>query len=572
MKTIIHPKAINRVMRFIDFNKLSTTNFSLFALVLFSFVLANGVWAQGPPSINPKAKHSSSRKYSLDRVIVKFKDKYKADLKKLKEGISTNGTGQIKKNLDKARVKILREHRSVGITILRVMDKTMSIEEICKTLEASGMVEYAEPDYEYQLDLTPDDTFFGLQWNLHNTGQSGGTVDADIDAPEAWDIQTGDGSVIVGTIDTGVDYNHVDLAANMWINTGEIASNGIDDDGNGYIDDIHGINSINGVGDPLDDHNHGTHVAGILGAVGNNSLGVAGVNHNVKIIACKFLDSGGSGFTSDAIECLAYFKDMKDNHGWNIQVINASWGGGAFSTALKTAIESAGDSGMLFVASAGNTGANNDSTDHYPSDYTSENIIAVANTDRNDSLQALSNFGATSVDLGAPGSDIPSTLIGNNYGFGTGTSMAAPHVAGAAALVWANKPSLIKEEVKHLILTSVDPIPALSGITVTGGRLNLNKALMSPVLAYSTFLGGTHADEATAIAVDSSRNAYITGFTISLDFPFTSDAHQSIFAGSVDVFVTKLNATGDQIIYSTYLGGEHNDQAKDIAVDEDGNA
>jgi hypothetical protein len=305
-----------------------------------------------------------------------------------------------------------------------------------------------------------------------------------IQAPEAWCLRTNATDVIVSVIDSGVDYTHPDLAGNMWVNTGEIPGNGQDDDGNGYVDDVYGYDFCNGDGNPWDDHYHGTHCAGTIGGIGNNNEGVAGVCWNVKIMAVKFLDSGGGGWTDDAIECVEYSVLMGANLSSN------SWGGGGYNQALKDEIEAAGAAGMLFVAAAGNgdifgNPIDNDITPHYPSSYDLSNIIAVLATNHNDNISNISedgwssNYGLTSVDLGAPGSDILSCEPGNQYQYLDGTSMATPHVAGACALIWSACPSLSHLEVKNVIMDTVDPLPALDGLCVTGGRLNLYSAILT---------------------------------------------------------------------------------------------
>ena len=337
-----------------------------------------------------------------------------------------------------------------------------------------------EPDYLLSIDLTPNDPRYSEQWGLHNTGQDGGTPDADIDAPEAWDITTGSSEIVVAVIDGGIDYTHPDLDANIWMNSGEIPNNNMDDDNNGYVDDIHGANFITfppavNPGDPLDDNGHGTHVAGIVGAVSDNNQGVAGVNHQVRLMALKFINSEGTGLTSDAVTAI----DYAIAHG--AHVINASWGGGAFLQSLQDAIQRANDAGILFVASAGNSAANNDITLHYPSSYDVPNVVAVAATDRDDALADFniggSNFGAMSVDLGAPGKAILSTLPNNMYDTFSGTSMAAPHVAGTAALLLAQNSGLTPQQLKANLMFSGDPNTDLSAKTVTGRRLNAHAAL-----------------------------------------------------------------------------------------------
>ncbi|WP_341502131.1 S8 family serine peptidase [Gallaecimonas sp. GXIMD4217] len=371
------------------------------------------------------------------------------------------------------RMKHVMGGRIAKLSLAKGQDR----DALLKRLARHPAIEVAEPNYLLHANATPDDSRFGELWGLHNTGQSGGTVDADIDAPEAWDITTGSRSVIVGVIDTGVDYSHPDLQANMWVNPGEIAGNGVDDDGNGVVDDIHGFSAYNDNGDPMDGNGHGTHVAGTIGASGNNGSGVAGVNWEVTIIGCQFLSPSGSGSSSDAIECIDYMTDLKVNRGIDIKATNNSWGGGGYSEALKGAIDTAGNAGILFVAAAGNDSSDGDSSPHYPSSYDSDAILAVASTDRNDNMSGFSNYGLTSVDLGAPGSSILSTVPGGGYDSYSGTSMASPHVAGAAALIWSINPDLSPVEMKQLLMDSGDELPALVGKTVSGKRINLASAL-----------------------------------------------------------------------------------------------
>jgi VCBS repeat-containing protein len=350
----------------------------------------------------------------------------------------------------------------------------VTVETALAAYKTNPYVLYAEPDYHVQLELTPNDTRFPSLWGLNNTGQTGGTIDADIDAVEAWDTTTGGGTTIVAVIDTGVDYTHPDLAANIWNNPGEIPGNSQDDDGNGYVDDVHGYDFVNFDGDPMDDHSHGTHVAGTIGAVGNNGVGVAGVNWNVQIMALKFLDAFGGGFTEDAIQALNYAVAK------GAKISNNSWGGGGYSQALFDAIRNAQSAGHIFVAAAGNEGSNNDSLPFFPASYSLDNIISVAATDHNDNLASFSNFGATSVDLGAPGVNILSTTPGNTYDTFSGTSMATPHVVGVVALVRELHPEWTYGQVVNQILSTVDPVAALAGTTASGGRLNAAAAVGAP--------------------------------------------------------------------------------------------
>src|SRR2546425_725627 len=333
---------------------------------------------------------------------------------------------------------------------------------------------YAEPNWIVDAQVVPSDPSFSTLWGLNNTGQNGGIPDADIDAPEAWDITTGSSDVVVAVIDTGIDYTHPDLSANMFRNELDCNSNGIDDDGNGLVDDCFGIDTANNDSNPMDDANpgHGSHVAGTIGAVGNNAVGVVGVNWTVRLMACKFLSATGSGSTADAIDCLEYVKLMKDR-GVNIVATSNSWGGGGFSQALFDAIEAHLHRGILFIAAAGNAnpGSNNDTKPFYPAAYYLPNVISVAATTRTDALASFSNFRRRTVHLGAPGQEILSTTPGNTYSSLSGTSMATPHVTGVAALLKAQNPTRDWRAIKNLILAGGDTTP-VSGETITSKRLN----------------------------------------------------------------------------------------------------
>lgn len=354
-----------------------------------------------------------------------------------------------------------------------------TVEDALPAFNAAPGVLYAEPNYLVRANETvPDDPRFGELWGMKNAGQSGGTVGADIRATDAWEVNTGDGSVIVAISDSGVDYNHEDLAANMWINSGEIPGNGIDDDGNGYVDDVYGINAVTGSGDPMDDHNHGTHVAGTIGAVGNNSIGVAGVSWNVQLMAVKFLKSNGYGSTGDGILTIDYAVAN------GARVINASWGGGGYSQALKDSLIAAGDAGVLFCAAAGND--NEDIADHpnYPASFHLTNMIVVMSTDRNDNRSSFSTYGATGTDIAAPGSSILSTRRGGGYMNMSGTSMATPHVSGAAALLLSINPLLGPVEIRQILMETSNPV--VPGLNLSGGRLDLAAAVNSVTPSWLT--------------------------------------------------------------------------------------
>ena len=344
-------------------------------------------------------------------------------------------------------------------------------------LRASGRFAYVEPDYLVAVSALPNDAALanGTLWGLVNSGQSGGTPGADIDAARAWDLSTGSSSVIVAVIDSGIRSTHRELASRMWVNPDEIAGNGVDDDHDGYIDNIHGIDALNNDGDPTDDNDHGTHVAGTIGAAANDGNPLVGVAWNVRLMACKFLGFDGYGYTSDAIECINFAVAN------GARILNNSWGGGGYSQALRNSIAAARDAGVLFVAAAGNETNNNDAYPSYPANYPVDNILSVAATDRSDRLATFSNYGATTVHLAAPGVAIYSCTSGSDTEYSTfsGTSMATPHVAGVAALLLARYPAMSLVELRQRILTTTVSVPALQGRCTTGGRVNAYRALVA---------------------------------------------------------------------------------------------
>lgn len=356
----------------------------------------------------------------------------------------------------------------------------------------SDLVDYAEPNFEISLDdpapllsnvelveretvsNIPNDPLFDQQWALNNLGRDGGKARADIDALKAWLKTQGSEEVVVAVLDSGVDYNHKDLAGNMWTRPDNVPQ--YTDDELGSLNDFQGFDANVNAADPMDDNGHGTHCAGIIGAEGNNDEGIAGINWNVRIMPLKFLGRGGFGTTKNAIEAINYAIDRKQN-GVNVRVINASWGSTQRSKALEDAIRAAGEHGILFVAAAGNNGTDNDKRPHYPSNYDLPNVISVAALDRTDSLTSFSNFGIKRVHIAAPGRDILSTWLGDEFREASGTSMAAPQVSGVAALILSTQTDMTVEKLRDRLLKSTDKLDSLNGKVESGGRLNAAKAL-----------------------------------------------------------------------------------------------
>lgn len=368
-------------------------------LIIIVLLLSVSASARSAGIITDKGLIKGDGDYVKGEVIVKYKKDVPDE--------RINGLHQRMNAIKKRDIPNLR------IQSVKIPDD-MSVEDAIAQYKNDPDVEYAEPNYILRALLTPNDTAYSSLWGLHNYGQNvngtTGTVDADIDAPEAWDITQGSASVVVAVIDSGVaitnntSTGHPDLTANRWVNTGETCVNGVDDDGNGRIDDCYGWDFIDNDNDPMDYNSHGTHVAGTIGGVGNNGSGVAGVNWTVKIMPLRFLGATGSGSTADAISAVAYAVTK------GARVINASFGGGPYSQAMYDAINNARSNNVLFVAAAGNDGTNNDTAPAYPASYNLDNIISVAATTQTDALASFSNRGATSVDLAAPGVNIYSTI------------------------------------------------------------------------------------------------------------------------------------------------------------------
>jgi subtilisin family serine protease/regulation of enolase protein 1 (concanavalin A-like superfamily) len=449
---------------------------------------------------------------------------------------------------------VSRRFQTLGAEVI-ALPRGLEAARAVALFRASGLIELAEPDYLLQPLFAPNDFQYQNQdqWNLHNTGIYGGTPGADVMAEAAWDLQREAPDIVVAVVDTGIRYTHEDLAPNMWVNPGESGldaqgrdkrTNGIDDDGDGYIDDVHGINVLTHSGDPMDDWGHGTHVAGIVGAVGNNGVGVAGIAWRVKLMAVKFIAANATYSVSDAIAALDYARTK------GARIVTASWGNYAFnSQALREAFTALRDAGIIVAAAAGNDDNNNDLTPLYPASYEFDNIVAVAATDRTDARAGYSNYGLASVDLGAPGSPVFSTWASSDhaYQYYEGTSMAAPHIAGACALLWARFPGDSYAQIIQRVLANVDPLPALAGRTKTGGRLNLAAALASsappPPPSAPAAPGGLSATATSASSIAlawTDNSATETGFEIER----STDGVNFSAAGSVGADVTHATSSG----------------------------
>jgi subtilisin family serine protease len=385
------------------------------------------------------------------------------------------GAGPVQRSAALARVPGAESVRQLAIVDGELVRfGGMTTNEAIDELRRDPQVLAVEPNYEIHLDAIPNDPRFPELYGLRNIGQTGGTPGADIRATQAWDLFTGDPNLKLGVIDTGIDWTHPDLVANIWTNPGEVAGNGVDDDGNGYVDDLHGYDFVNRDGDPMDDHGHGTHCSGTIAAVGDNGIGVAGVNWRLKLVGIKFLNASGSGSTAGAIEAVQYAVAA------GVRLTSNSWGGGSYSDALLAAIDAAGAAGQLFVAAAGNSGVDLDVFPHYPASYDSPYIISVGATDHNDQLAGFSNYGVNGVDLAAPGVSILSTVPGSGYTTFSGTSMATPHVAGVVALAAGRFPFAGHLFLKELVLSSCDSIPTLNGLIHRSRRLNAFQPILEP--------------------------------------------------------------------------------------------
>jgi subtilisin family serine protease len=441
--------------------RLRSTGLFLVAILLVTLFTA---------AFSPTISATPTQSYVEGELIVQYKDG--ADDAKV--GKSRQSVGGNKKETLVGKTK--------GKGAVELLGVSGSTDDALKTLQRDESVEYVEYNWIYTTGATSTDTFYtnGSLWGMYGAGTSPANQFGS-NAGAAWAAgYTGSAAVYVGVIDEGIQTNHPDLAGQIWTNPYD-PTDGVDNDRNGYVDDTNGWDfagnnrTVYDGGTRGRSDSHGTHVAGTIGAKSNGS-GVVGVNWNVTMISGKFLGSSG-GTTANAVRAVDYFTDLKTRHGLNIVATNNSWGGGGYSQALFDAISRANNAGILFIAAAGNSGTNNDTTASYPSNYNLPNVIAVAAIANNGTLASFSQYGATTVDLGAPGVGINSTIPYNRYASYNGTSMATPHVTGAAALYASVKPGATAAQIKNALLSSAVPTASLAGKTVTGGRLDAFAAL-----------------------------------------------------------------------------------------------
>ena len=428
-----------------------------FGCLLFILLAANFVFAQ----------KTSAKTYVEGELLVKYKN-----------GTASAAAFEINSQIG---ANVIEEFPEIGWQRVKI-PASSSFDKAFSLYKSNAEVEFVQPNFYYHLLATPNDSQFGTLYGMQK-----------ISALSAWDLTTGSSAVVVADIDTGLKYTHEDLAANAWRNSDEIPNNNIDDDGNGFVDDYYGYDFFYNDSDPIDDAGgHGTHTAGTIGAVGNNALGVVGVNWNVKIMAIKIYSPNGNDSTSAMLINAYNYVRMMKNRGVNIRITNNSYGGCGeacgYDQATKDALDAMGDAGILNVFAAGNSNSNNETTPFYPASYTSPGVLAVAASDSNDNKAGFSSYGATSVDVAAPGVNILSTWSTSNSAYATisGTSMATPHTAGAAALLSAYNPNLSPASIKATLMNTVDVLPQWNGIVKTGGRINLARALQNQTVCTFT--------------------------------------------------------------------------------------
>lgn len=470
-----------------------------------------------------------------------------------KANVNLDRLSQTHRNF-KTRLK----HQFSRIHDLQVLEisEDADIDTVCSLYRRSGLVEFAEPDYWVYPALAPNDSKYldGSLWHLNNDGQLG-VAGADIRALKGWETLNSASDVIVAVVDTGVRTTHEDLAANLWINPGEIAGNGLDDDHNGYTDDVYGINAwaTNASnGNPVDKHGHGTEVAGVLGAVGNNAKGVCGIAWGIKLMVCRFYDDAGNASISDLIESLDYARAN------GAQIVNASFITTDFSQSLSNALGSCRRAGMIIVAAAGNDTVNTDVTPYYPACFNLDNIVSVTATTPNNTLATFANYGAKSIDLGAPGDLIYTTSFAGDgaYARVSGTSFSTPMVTGALALMKARYPGDNYRQLIERLLVATDPLPALAGKCVSGGLLNLAKAL-GPMTA-DFVPSATNGMEPLTLSFTNTSFCSAANFLWDFGDGSTSSTisptHIFATAGSYNVNLTAISSTGDTSNKSLIIG------------------
>lgn len=454
-------------------------------LTTTAFAVSNN---QSKPQKGPKPPESVPGQY----VIQLSKARASFDIKKLEARLGGRIVSDVREDIVLVQ-RDIKEDPSEG---------TRSLSRLREVL-------IAEPNYILRASATPDDKDYGRLWGLNNIGQkdSGGSVGIpgiDMSMERAWSITTGSRDVLVGVIDTGINYRHPDLVNNMWVNEAEASGvTGVDDDGNGYVDDIHGYNFVANTGDPMDDNGHGTHCAGTIGAEGNNGIGVVGVAWKVSLMGIKFLDANGSGTLNNAIKALDYATKSK------AVILSNSWGGNIRSELLQQAVERTYQAGQLFIAAAGNDSSDNDTGNSVPAGYTFDNIVSVAAIDNRGNMAYFSNYGAKTVHVAAPGVAVYSTSKGSSYESLSGTSMATPHVSGLAALLMAQNPSWTYKDAKTRIVSTARPLASLRGRTISGGAVD----------AYYALTGMTPPADPNDPAGWSTKVPY----ALSSDHPYTAN-------------------------------------------------
>ncbi len=355
----------------------------------------------------------------------------------------------------------------------------MQSDFVLEDLKTYSEVKYAEPNYIYKINRIPNDEYLKYSWGLVNFGQKiaqkglDGIRGVDIGAEKAWNIQTGSPEIVIAIVDTGLNFSSEDLRGNLWVNEGEIPNNGLDDDGNGFVDDIHGYDFANNDGDSKDDNGHGSMCASVIGAKGGDGVGLVGVAWDVRMMSLKYADFLGRGTTARVVMAIDYAIEM------GADIISNSWGGSSYSDILKEAIERAHAKGVLFVASAGNVGQNNDVTSHYPSNYEVPNVISVGAMTNRGKLWSDSNFGVETVDITAPGEHVVGKTLAGVLKLNSGTSFAVPYVSGVAALLLSNERDLTPEQIIERLKRTSRPFSVLKGRIASGGMVNAYQALIN---------------------------------------------------------------------------------------------